>query len=196
MGRSEPTGKTLTIAEVDAALRSLTGPDWARALSLARMAAAGISSLTPDDLLQETLTKLLEGERVWRVGVHALVTLRVAMHGIASNERKKEKNGPIDRHVTVDEIAMGDENANATPSESAVDEITPEHTADGRNQLKYLENLVNDDEEAGMVLMAWVEGLKGKEAANALGFEPKQYDAARKRLELRLKPLAALRNTA
>ena len=196
MERSESTDSSLSPTEVEAALGALSGPDWARATSLARMAAAGLPNWTADDLLQETLTKLLEGERVWRRGVHPLVTLKVAMHGIASNERKKEKNGPIDHRVTVDDIDNVSDDAKVTPSASAINEITPENAADGRSQIEYLEKLVADDEEAGMVLMAWTEGLRGKDAANAIGYDAKRFDAARKRLELRLKPLAALRKTA
>ena len=144
MERTESTDSSLSPTEVEAALGALSGPDWARATSLARMAAAGLPNWTADDLLQETLTKLLEGERVWRRGVHPLVTLKVAMHGIASNERKKEKNGPIDHRVTVDDIDNVSDDAKVTPSASAINEITPENAADGRSQIEYLEKLVAD----------------------------------------------------
>ena len=57
-----------------------------------------------------------------------------------------------------------------------------------------IEKLVADDEDAQMVLMAWSEGIRGKAAAEDLGFDMKRYDAARKRLERKLEPIANLRN--
>ena len=43
--------------------------------------------MTAEDLLQETLTDLLGEERTWQRGVHPLVTLKVAMHSVASNAK-------------------------------------------------------------------------------------------------------------
>lgn len=192
MTTSESVGR-LSPEEVDLALRSATGAEWARMNSLARLTAVGLHDWAPEDLLSEALTLLLDGTRVWRCGVDLLVTLKTIMRSIAYDERKKVKNGPIDHRVLIDTSPAPDALEGHLPSITSIDTLGPEQIADARNQLKYLEELVADDEEASMVLMVWAEGLRGKEAADELNYDAKRYDAARQRLLTRIKPLANLR---
>lgn len=186
---------SLSLSEVDAALRTLSPADWERALRMARFRASGLADWTPESLLSEALAKLLSGERVWRRGVSALQTLKNVLHSLASNDRKKHAGAPIDRFATVDVGAGVDEEEDRVPGVATVDERTPERIIDGRRQLAAIEKLVEDDEDAQMVLMAWSEGIRGKAAAEDLGFDPKRYDAARQRLLRKLEPIANLRKT-
>ncbi len=183
----------LSPSEVEAELRAFSsGPDWKRAESLARMCAAGLGDWTPDDLLAEALVKLLGGERTWRRGVSPLVTLKTIMRSISSNNHKKAKNGPIDQFAKVD-VGAGESDEDALPGVQPEDQHTPEEIVDGRSQLRYIASLVAGDEDVENVLAAWSIGLRGKEAAQELGFEMNRYEAARKRLTARLAPAAALR---
>lgn len=194
MSSPPPADDSLSLAEVDAALRALPPADWERALRLARFRAGGLADWTGESLLSEALAKLLAGERVWRRGVSALKTLKNVLHSLASNDRKKQTGAPIDRFATVDVGAGGTEDEDHMPGVIAVDDRSPESIVDGRSQLVAIEKLVADDEDAQMVLMAWSEGIRGKAAAEDLGFDMKRYDAARKRLERKLEPIANLRN--
>lgn len=194
MSSPPPADDSLSLAEVDATLRALPPADWERALRLARFRAGGLADWTGESLLSEALAKLLAGERVWRRGVSALQTLKNVLHSLASNDRKKQTGAPIDRFATVDVGAGGTEDEDHMPGVIAVDDRSPESIVDGRSQLVAIEKLVADDEDAQMVLMAWSEGIRGKAAAEDLGFDMKRYDAARKRLERKLEPIANLRN--
>lgn len=194
MSSPPPADDSLSLAEVDAALRALPPADWERALRLARFRAGGLADWTGESLLSEALAKLLAGERVWRRGVSALQTLKNVLHSLASNDRKKQTGAPINRFATVDVGAGGTEDEDHMPGVIAVDDRSPESIVDGRSQLVAIEKLVADDEDAQMVLMAWSEGIRGKAAAEDLGFDMKRYDAARKRLERKLEPIANLRN--
>jgi len=127
--------------------------------------------------------------------VSALQTLKNVLHSLASNDRKKQTGAPIDRFATVDVGAGYDESEDLPTGVAIVDERSPESVADGRSQLAAIERLVADDEDAQMVLMAWSEGIRGKAAAEDLGFDMKRYDAARKRLERKLEPIANLRKS-
>lgn len=188
----EQPSSHLSLIEVESAFRELSGADWKRAQSLARLCVVGLNDWTPETLLAEALVKLTSGERAWKRGVHPLVTLKTAMRSIASNNRKKAKNGPIDQYATVD-VGAGESDEDVSPGIQPEDARTPEEIVDERSQLKYIETLVADDEDAQMVLMVWADGLRGKEAAQELGFEMNRYEAARKRLLTRLSPAAALR---
>lgn len=187
----------LTPAEVDAALRELgdNPADWARAKSLARLCAAGLDDCSPEDLLQETMVSLLFGNRRWPRGAHTLVVLKVAMRGVASNLRKRDR-GAINRRVEVDATEDdGAETATAVKTVTAIEDVTPVEIANSKSELEAIQRAVAGDDEMEFVLMAWADCLRGKEAAQALGFEMKTYEAARKRLIKRLGPIEALRNS-
>ena len=145
--------------------------DWARANSLARMAAYGLADMSPDDLLQETLTDLLSVHRTWRRGVPPLVTLKVAMHSVASNARKKAANAPIDQYATVSTGEEDPPDGGPRPVH-ALDELSPADFADGREQVAWIEQLVKGDAEAELVLMAWAMGYSGAEARRKLALTP------------------------
>ena len=189
-----PDEEPLSKAEREALLGAMSAGDWARAESLARVAAFGLTDMTADDLLQETLTDLLSGDRTWRRGVHPLVTLKVAMHSVASNAQKKVDNAPIDQFATV---STGEEEApeGQRAPVTAVERLGPLETLEGRQQLALIERLVKGDVQAELVLTAWAIGYSGAEAHEETGLDAKQFDAARQRLLRKLRPVAAARNT-
>jgi hypothetical protein len=189
-----PDDTPLSKAEREAVLGAMSPGDWARAESLARVAAYGLTDMTPADLLQETLIDLLSGDRTWKRGVHPLVTLKVAMHSVASNARKKVDNAPIDQFAMV---SSGEEDAPEVQRApvTAVEPLGPLDTLEGRQQLALIEQLVKGDAQAELVLTAWAMGYSGAEARLETGLDAKQFDAARQRLLRKLKPVAAARNT-
>lgn len=188
MSRSEPTNGPLTTDEVKEALDRLSGAQWKAASNFARLCALGLSDMTGDDLLREAVVKLLSGERVWQHGVPALVALKMIMRSIASNERKKALNGPIDQYAAVD-VGAGEVEEDAPPGVRAIDPRTPAAIVEARSELACIESLVAGDEDVEQVVTAWALGLRGQEAAEELGFDAKRYDAARKRLLTKLASL-------
>lgn len=189
-----PDDTPLSKAEREALLGAMSPGDWARAESLARVAAYGLTDMTAADLLHETLIDLISGDRTWKRGVHPLVTLKVAMHSVASNAQKKVDNAPIDQFAMV---SSGEEDApeGQRAPVTAVDPLGPLDALEGRQQLALIEQLVKGDAEAELVLTAWAMGYGGAEARLETGLDPKQFDAARQRLLRKLKPVAAARNT-
>ena len=189
-----PDDTPLSKAEREALLGAMSPGDWARAESLARVAAYGLTEMTAADLLHETLIDLLSGDRTWKRGVHPLVTLKVAMHSVASNAQKKVDNAPIDQFAT---ISTGEEDAPAGQRApvTATEPLGPLDTLEGRQQLALIEQLVKGDAQAELVLTAWAMGYSGAEARLETGLDAKQFDAARQRLLRKLKPVAAARNT-
>lgn len=195
MESPEPDEERLSPQEVDAQLRAFTAVDWAKARSLARLAAAGLVGWTGDDLLTEALTRLQEGRRVWRRGVHQLVTLKTIMRSIADGEFKKQKDGPIDTRVSVSDDGAADEEDESGPVAVAVSLHNPQQAADSRSQLEYVEKLVEDDEDCWLLVQLWAEGRRGKDAAEELGWDAKKHDAVRQRLLRRLQPVQDLRKS-
>ena len=180
----------LSPGEIESALKNFMPSNWSRAESIAAAACAGLVGWTPEDLLQEAVTKLLEGTRTCPVGVHPLVMLKTAMRGIASNIRKHHTEGPIDDGVALAHFGGTDE-TDTRPSVSGEAISNPQQVAAAREALAVIEDLISDDEDLALLAVAWAEGLRGDDAADALDWDKKKYEAARKRLTRRLCTLAA-----
>jgi DNA-directed RNA polymerase specialized sigma24 family protein len=183
---SEPEER-LTRAKIEAILALFTPSDWQRAMSMAAMFSGGVTGWKAEDLLQETLTKLLAGDRIWRPGLHPLVVLKTAMYGVAFNARRHNERSPVDEKVILDPFeAEGEEN---TPVAHGKVTVTPEDVALGKEQMAHLNAVIAGDEDLELLVMAWADGLRGTEARKILGWDAKKYDAARNRL---LRKLAKL----
>ena len=183
-------GERLTADEIEVAVRALAASpaDWSRLETIAAVLSSGVSELTGDDLLQEALTRFLEGRRRWPVNVPPVVVVKNAMHSIASDARKRAEFGLIDEAVALADGAPTDE-SDARPQVQGKVTITPEDELSGKEQLVAIYAHVAGDEDLEMLVMAWADGLRGDDAAQTLGWDKKKYEAARKRLERRLKAL-------
>lgn len=190
-GEPAAAGARLSTVEVDAAIRALAASpaDWSRLETLATVLSYGVFELTGDDLLQEALTRFLEGRRRWPAGgVPPVVVVKNAMHSIASDARKRAELGPIDETVALAEGSPTDESDVRLQVHGKVT-VTPEDNLSGKEQLVAVYACVAGDEDLEMLVMAWADGLRGEVAAQELSWDKKQYEAARKRLERRLKAL-------
>lgn len=177
----------LSKAQVEAALNGLSPADWARATTIAKTMCGGITGWTPDDLLQEALCSLLDETRVWHAGLHPLVVMKVAMHSIASNAREHNKASPIEETVVVDPLEV-DEDGKA-PVAHGQTTITPEDQLSGKQQLAAVYAALGGDRDLVDLAEAWANGFRGADACEVLGWDEKKYDAARNRLQRRLKAL-------
>lgn len=177
----------LTKAEMELILKAFGPADWQRAKTIANLFCGGLTGWTPDDLLQETMLKLLDGSRIWRRGIHPLVVLKTAMHSIASNARKHNEASPIDESVVVDPFEADDDDK--TPVAHGKVSITPEDEMLGKQQMIALYAALGGDEDLELLAMTWIDGLRGAEARAELDWDEKKYDAARNRLLRRLSML-------
>ncbi len=186
MAAAEEDPDRLTLHEVEATLHQMDAADWKRAERLARALVGGLHEFTSEDLLHEACTKLMSGERRFPRNLHPLVVLKTAMHSEASNFRRRAIKGPIDEHVTVAADCDDESDEPFGPQAEAVDSRTPEDAVVARDQLEYIYKCLEGDEELELVAMAWADGLRGQDAADAAGLDMKAYDAARKRLDRKL----------
>lgn len=177
----------LTKTEVEGTLTGLSPADWKRAELIAGALRVGIASLTGEDLLQEAMTALIAQTRTWPAGVHPLVVLKNAMHSIASNTRKHDAASPIDDAVQVDPFETDDEAK--TPVVQSKVTVTPEDQFSGKQQIAALYAAVAGDQDLELLVMAWADSLRGKDAQDELGWDDKKYDGERKRLTRRLQKL-------
>ena len=183
-----PIPPGLTRTQLEAEISALTDADWRRAERISDGLAAGVVGIEPEDLLQEALTKLLEVVRVWPAGVPTLVVLENVMHSIASNTRKRVKEGPIDE--TTDPLEGEDwEVASAGTTVFSSTANTPEDKLSGKQQIAAVYAALASDTELQDLATAWAMGLRGNDAIEELGWAKDKYEAQRKRLVRRLEKL-------
>lgn len=179
----------LSAAEVRQELEKMSPADWLRVEWIAKQAFSGLGGASYEDLLQDACAKLLGGERVWRRGYAAIPVIAFVLDSMASNARKREANGPIDGDIVVESDDVLENGDLLVRNVEPIQTLTPEVAASDAEQAARVEELLADDAEAALVAFEWVVGRCGNEAAEALKMDKNQYDAARKRLVRRLKPM-------
>jgi len=180
-------GNNLSLAEIEIALKGLSGADWKRIKIMASRYANGLVFLSPEDLISETYTALFSGERSFPRNVAPVIVVINAMHSEASNCREREREGAIDHRIDVETfkqpIDCEDDNGPAVVPST---DLTPEHIVSSRELLNAVHEAIVEDAELQEVAVAWSMGIRGQEAAEFLGWEMNMYEAARKRLVRRL----------
>ncbi len=178
--------------QVENAMATMSDADWRRVEFIASSLSHGFTGFEPEDLIQEAQTKLLEGVRVWPTGVPAVVVLENVMSSIASNARKRIKEGPIDVTIEVDPLETdGQEGVSAGQTVFSRTNATPEGQAAAREQIAAITRLVADDADLQDLATAWAMELKGEEAWTSLGWTKDKYEANRKKLTRRLDKFAS-----
>lgn len=172
-------------------MAAMSDADWRRVEFIASSLSHGFTGFEPEDLILESQTKLLEGVRIWPMGVPAVVVLENVMSSIASNARKRIKEGPIDVAVEVDPLETDDQEVSAGQTVLSRTDATPESQVAAREQIAAINRLVADDADLQDLVAAWAMELKGEEAWMSLGWTKDKYEANRKKLTRRLDKLAS-----
>lgn len=161
--------------EIRAALEGLTEIELNRLHAQATYLARGLEGeASPEDLLQEAMTRTLAGDRRWNPKIHLVVHLMGTMKSVASHLKaaRNRRGGPT-APIELDSDSV------ATPA-------SQERAAIAADLLAHLEGELKDDEKGLAVLMALGEGLKGPEIQTMFNYTAKEIEAAKKRIRLRL----------
>lgn len=187
--RTRGDSVNLSKEDVSRAIEQLSDDDYQRIRYKARTHAAGLVSMSANDLIQETFIALLTQDRRAPSNVPFVVVVMNAMHSEASNVREREMGGAIDHFVDVSEIINddADEDENTGVSVIPRTEVTPERIVSGQELYKQLINALSNEPDLQDLSAAWAMELTGQEAVDSLGWDMKRYEAARKRLVRRLK---------
>ncbi len=185
---AEEDSDCLSPSEADAAINAISDGDWKRLRSHSRLMSLGIPEMVDDDLMHEALVRLLEGKRHWKRGVEGFTTMYKIMRSIASDTRKKAREGPIARFMVVTEGNGGGDDEEEIPQQeaAAIAPGTPELVLGIKEIFTILEKLIDGNEEEEGILQCWACGLFGQTAADELQISMKVYDAARKRLDRKI----------
>lgn len=186
--RKGESNVSLSKDEVYRVLEQLSDDDYQRIRYKARIYARGLVNMSAEDLIQETFTALLGQDRNFPSNVAPVVVVMNAMHSEASNLRERETAGAIDHFVDVSGIVSDDADDDEAGGISVIPrtEVTPERIVSGQELIKQLIDSLSNEPDLQDLAAAWGMELTSQEAADFLGWDMKQYEAARKRLNRRL----------
>ncbi len=159
--------ETYTPVEASQAIRSLTAEHKTLLVKIAK-AYAWKTRYGYEDLIQEALTRVLEGKRAWPRKLPIVVFLRGVMRSIASDW---VADG-LDDAANIDEVACVN------------------HAAAARIDARKMLALFDDDPIAQRIFVAMLEGAKGEELRELSGLAPKDYETKRTKMRRRLEKMS------
>jgi hypothetical protein len=165
---SWPAREYFSRAEVVEAIQSLTSVEKTKLLRYAMVKAAQ-TPYEGVDLLQETLTRCLEGRRAWPTDVCAVDFLCGVTKSIASEWTKPL---PVES-LEDEEHAIGEEERNAIAIRRE------ERHAVGRIDAGKIVKLFADDVIAQRIIIGIMEGVRGEELQQSSGLNKVEYESKR-----------------
>lgn len=176
-GTEKAATDVLSPEEMRAALDSLPAAELIRLGRIARR-YSGLTSLEPDDLLQEAVVRALDGTRRCPREVNVSAFVIGIMKSLASAGRKSvavARTEGIDGEAVMPAVGAHVVNPGPTP-EDVIDQ------AHRRKQIDALFYLFRDDPDALLGLMAWMDTETIAEAQEATGFDATRMNTVRRRI--------------
>ena len=152
--------------EAAAALEQLGPADRIRLQKLARSRLHGLNAQW-EDLLQEALTRILEGTRRWPRDVSLINFVAGVMRSLASENWHQQSRS----------------HSQESGSES---HPGPEKEAEARAEIKAIEDHFGDDDTALAVVMARFEGYSPEEIQTMFTLTSTEYDSTLKRIRRKI----------
>jgi DNA-directed RNA polymerase specialized sigma24 family protein len=163
MKQAEPPGHH-NVAEAARALGRMTPADLQRAKLIAKARATGLRAVGWEDLLQEAMMRILEGNRRWPTGVPLIAFLVQTMRSIASDHRRRD--GLMEDGDAVRE----------TSAPMQLDE-----RLDAANRIAQVETYFVGDRAVEHLIEGLIAGESAIQTQRRAGLSAQTYDAARKR---------------
>lgn len=180
-------GAPATLEQIEQAIVGLSDIEWIRLRKMAWGHLWGTRFEDPDELINETIERMIAGRRTWNIGMAFVPWMDSAMKSVANNLRTLKRQPKV--ALAGDLVDSGDD-----PPEEALDILsedgetpldallTQEARAMAEKDLAKIEGRLKDDQEVGWILMGLEDGL-GASDIQAMGEMTKtQYETARKRL--------------
>lgn len=173
--------------EAVAALERLGVADQLRLRQTAQSRARGLWCIEWEDLLQESLTRIMEGTRRWPRKVPIITFVAGVMRSIASEHW--EQHGRIaEAGVVVEADAQppGQYDIVSVMEAATSNDPGPDMELEAKRELETIEQLFGRDEDALAVVMAKQEGYTRTEILKDFGMTPTQYASTLTRIRRKL----------
>lgn len=159
-----------SVAENMTALNLLPDIEFRRLERIARIRSSVLAGMDWEDLLQETVKRVLDGSRQRPIGVPIMAFMTQTIRSISSDRRKSAAlHGDM-----VDLADVGSSVESSAPS--------PEKHVSAKLAVEKISHAFADDISVSQLIAGLMIGESGPETRLRTGLSSKEYDAARKRL--------------
>ncbi len=166
-----------SIEQVEIALQGLATVDLLRLDELSRSFIAENSIISPEKLLKETLTSILEGKRRWPLDVNFLIFLRNALRSKANGYWEKQKKLFFKLQVESDNKEIND-------PEQVI--IFSEHNDLVQKRYDEIWTLFDGHDVIEAILLGREEGLPPLEIQEQFGISKTDYASALRSMRRKL----------
>ena len=178
-------GEAATLDQIEAEIERLSNADWTRLRRMAERHLWGTRLVVPDELINETIGRLIEGTRRWPTGMKFVPWMDSAMKSVSDGIRNI-KSRKIE--ALAGDLIGCDESEEAldvfgedvrTPLDSMLTEEARKAAAEA---LEKIGGHFMGDQDVEWILMGFEDGLKAEEIRVMGGMTQTQYETARKRI--------------
>lgn len=171
---TEPDDEYLTDPEIKCLIQQLSNAEILKLGQIAKIFSRKTGGLIEaDDLLNKAIIVIASGKRKFPRQVPLLGFFAGTMKSIVFNEMRKAKKM----------LAVAEDDPENDPVINAVDQsIDIENEAIADQALAHIYELVKDDDEMTLLVMARCDGLSPDEVCDTAGWNRTKYDTVQKRL--------------
>lgn len=176
--------------EIRCAIEALTEKDLCRLRGVAgAWIYIGDLSWSIDDLLQEAVRRLLDGQRSWRSDMTLVPLLVGIMKSVASTERSSRRHQSEVREVDLP-LTPSDERDESHLVSDGTDPSIGAEEVEYQAAVDALLESLNDDPLARDILLGNIYGYKRAELIDHLGLTPNEFDTGNRRLKRQIAQFA------
>mgnify|MGYP002075035385 CR=1 FL=1 len=180
-----PEREHLGTDEIGRAFDALSPDDKLKLAAIEVVLLSG-TGLGKGDLVHEAVCRAMTGRRKCPRNVPFMAFLVETMKSIASHARDERHRAVAAADPPQPANTAGSDTADAVLAPSPEEELIAKQDADA---VQKIYGHFEDDEEAGLVLLGWAEGLRGKALREATGLDQAGLDYAIKRIRTRMRKL-------
>jgi hypothetical protein len=156
-----------------------------RGVASSRLWKTGIDD--PDELLNETIRRLADGDREWPIQIPLVPFLMNAMRSVADGIRglKRQTSEALASSLTDPGDSHADDPMDRFASGAALPEdllISEDSRKEAAHSLAKIDAKFSGDEDVSWILMGIEDEIKPEEVRKMSGMSLTQYETARKRL--------------
>lgn len=180
-----PEREHLGTDEIGRAFDALSPDDKLKLAAIEAVLLSG-TGLGKGELVNEAVCRAMTGRRKCPRNVPFMAFLVETMKSIASHARNGRRRAVAAADPPQPANTAGSDTADAVLAPSPEEELIAKQDADA---VQKIYGHFEDDGEAGLVLLGWAEGLRGKALREATGLDQAGLDYAIKRIRIRMRKL-------
>ena len=176
-----PADDFLSADELSGAFEALSPDDKLKLAAIEAIRRRG-TGFAAGELIHEAVCRMLTGERNCPRSVPFMAFMVQTMRSLASHDReKRQRTTPID-DATQPAVSVSDQ-VGAPSAPSPEDHLMNKQESEA---VQAIHGFFDDDEEAQLVLLGWMDELRGAELRKATGLNQSQIDYAKRRIRTRM----------